>query len=341
MPVVAGPTLTPLSTGDNKSRAELEEECQNYERKIAETSKQYGYAGIHLFIGGIGPDGHIAFNEPGSSLKSRTRLKTLNMETIQANKQHFSKVRWDPDAEDPISNRLEAQGRTARVFNNNGKGRGTPVPAKGFYVPAEDDTEAALPPLQALTVGVQTVMDASEVMILVTGQKKALALSKCIEEGVSHQWTVSMVQLHPKSIIVCNDAATSEMRIKTVVYYKDLAKLHNESLGPDNPDLQVRQLFALLPTDVPMSASDATHTRVSLFQVPDDFTPTGQAHKLDPATERSIQRSNSRKSFAPDLPLHTTPQDGVSYAVAGVAVVVAFAAGFLASCEVVARKNGW
>ena len=81
-------------------------------------------------------------------------------------------------------------------------------------------------------------------------------------------------------------------------------------------------------------------TLVSLFQVPDDFTPTGQAHKLDPATERSIQRSNSRKSFAPDVD-NGGVQDGVSYAVAGVAVVVAFAAGFLASCEVVARKNGW
>ena len=35
------------------------------------------YGGIELFLGGIGPDGHIAFNEPGSSLSSRTRVKTL------------------------------------------------------------------------------------------------------------------------------------------------------------------------------------------------------------------------------------------------------------------------
>lgn len=39
---------------------------------------------------GIGPDGHIAFNEPGSSLKSRTRLKTLAMDTILANAKYFN-----------------------------------------------------------------------------------------------------------------------------------------------------------------------------------------------------------------------------------------------------------
>lgn len=38
---------------------------------------------------GIGPDGHIAFNEPGSSLVSRTRLKTLAMDTILANAKYF------------------------------------------------------------------------------------------------------------------------------------------------------------------------------------------------------------------------------------------------------------
>ena len=38
---------------------------------------------------GIGPDGHVAFNEPGSSLVSRTRVKTLNQDTIQANARFF------------------------------------------------------------------------------------------------------------------------------------------------------------------------------------------------------------------------------------------------------------
>ena len=55
----------------NGNAPDLEAECYEYEEKI----KKAG--GIELFLGGIGPDGHIAFNEPGSSLKSRTRVKTL------------------------------------------------------------------------------------------------------------------------------------------------------------------------------------------------------------------------------------------------------------------------
>ena len=61
----------------------LQEECERYEEKI----KSYG--GIKLFVGGIGSDGHLAFNEPGSSLSSRTRVKELTMETIHANARFF------------------------------------------------------------------------------------------------------------------------------------------------------------------------------------------------------------------------------------------------------------
>jgi len=71
---------------------DLEEECVKYEEEIRKVG------GIELFLGGtinpntfsltsgIGPDGHIAFNEPGSSLTSRTRIKTLVLPTpeIQA-----------------------------------------------------------------------------------------------------------------------------------------------------------------------------------------------------------------------------------------------------------------
>ena len=55
----------------------------HYEEMIAQAG------GIDLFIGGIGPDGHIAFNEPGSSLSSRTRVKTLTTDTIIANSRFF------------------------------------------------------------------------------------------------------------------------------------------------------------------------------------------------------------------------------------------------------------
>lgn len=75
-------------------------------------------------------------------------------------------------------------------------------------------------PNEALTVGVGTVMDAKEVMILITGSHKAFALYKAIEEGVNHMWTVSAFQQHPRTIILCDEDATMELRVKTVKYFK-------------------------------------------------------------------------------------------------------------------------
>ena len=62
---------------------DLEAECIAFEEKIRHAG------GIELFLGGIGPDGHVAFNEPGSSLRSRTRVKTLAYDTILANSRFF------------------------------------------------------------------------------------------------------------------------------------------------------------------------------------------------------------------------------------------------------------
>ncbi|MFW6362634.1 MAG: glucosamine-6-phosphate deaminase [Spirochaeta sp.] len=62
---------------------DLDKECADFEAKIE------AVGGIHLFIGGVGADGHIAFNEPGSSLESRTRIKTLNTQTRKANARFF------------------------------------------------------------------------------------------------------------------------------------------------------------------------------------------------------------------------------------------------------------
>ena len=60
---------------------------------------------------------------------------------------------------------------------------------------------------------------------------QALAMHKCIEEGVNHMWTVSAVQLHPRACIVCDEDATLELRVKTVKYFKGLMRIHNEMLG--------------------------------------------------------------------------------------------------------------
>lgn len=151
----------------NGNASDPDEECEKYEATIA------SFGGIELFVGGVGEDGHIAFNEPGSSLESRTRIKTLTYSTRLAN---------------------------ARFFAN--------------------DIEQV--PRLALTVGVGTIMDAREVMILVKGYNKALALHHAIEEGVNHMWTVSALQLHPRGIVVCDEDATLELKVKTVKYFRQL-----------------------------------------------------------------------------------------------------------------------
>ncbi|OWR45751.1 glucosamine-6-phosphate isomerase isoform X1 [Danaus plexippus] len=154
----------------------LVDECTRFEKLIKEAG------GVNLFIGGIGPDGHIAFNEPGSSLVSRTRAKTLAYDTLEANK---------------------------RFFGN----------------------DISKVPRQALTVGVGTVMDAKEVMILITGSHKALALAKAVEEGVNHMWTVSAFQQHPQALFVCDEDATLELRVKTVKYFKALSDEHQKMIA--------------------------------------------------------------------------------------------------------------
>lgn len=153
----------------NGNAADIEAECQQYEAQIA------SFGGIELFIGGVGEDGHVAFNEPGSSLESRTRIKTLTYSTQMAN---------------------------ARFFDN-------------------DITKV---PKQALTVGVGTITDAREVMILAQGYNKAMALQQAIEGSVNHMWTISALQLHRRSIMVCDEDATLELRVKTAKYFKELER---------------------------------------------------------------------------------------------------------------------
>ncbi|MDX1303190.1 glucosamine-6-phosphate deaminase [Photobacterium sp.] len=142
-------------------------ECQRYEDKI----KSYGR--INLFMGGVGNDGHIAFNEPASSLASRTRIKTLTQDTRIANSRFF-------------------------------------------------DGDINQVPKYALTIGVGTLLDSAEIMILVTGHNKAQALQAAVEGSVNHLWTVSALQLHPKSLVVCDEPATQELKVKTVKYFQEL-----------------------------------------------------------------------------------------------------------------------
>ena len=160
----------------NGNAPNLKDECADYEARIA------AVGGIDLFMGGIGEDGHIAFNEPGSSLSSRTRDKALNEDTILVNSRFF-------------------------------------------------DNDVNQVPKSALTVGVGTVMDSREVLILVTGHNKSRALRQAVEEGINHMWTISALQLHPHGLIVCDEAATVELKVGTYRYFKDIEK---DNLNPES-----------------------------------------------------------------------------------------------------------
>jgi glucosamine-6-phosphate deaminase len=85
-------------------------------------------------------------------------------------------------------------------------------------------------PKTALTVGVGTVMDAQEVLILVNGYNKSRALSQAVEGSINQMWTITALQKHPKGIIVCDEMATHELKVGTYKYFKDIEKEH---LDPD------------------------------------------------------------------------------------------------------------
>ncbi len=148
---------------------DLDAECAAFEKAIVESG------GIDLFFGGIGEDGHIAFNEPFSSLQSRTRVVSLTEDTIRVN---------------------------SRFFN--------------------DDPN--LVPRQALSVGVATVLDSKEVVILALGPKKARAVAAAIEGPMTHFNTVSSLQNHPDGILVLDDPAATELRVSSYRYFREVYK---------------------------------------------------------------------------------------------------------------------
>ncbi len=72
-------------------------------------------------------------------------------------------------------------------------------------------------------MGVGTIMDAKEVLVLVSGKPKAYALHKSIECGVSHMWTTSaLAQFHPNVTFVVDEDACLELKVKTVKYAKEI-----------------------------------------------------------------------------------------------------------------------
>lgn len=132
--------------------------CQEYENSI----KTAG--GIDIQLLGIGKDGHLAFNEPGSSLASRTRIKTLTKVTIEANRKYFSDVEQMPT--------------------------------------------------HVLTMGIGTIMEAKQTILLAFGENKADAVKKMIEGPVSTSCPASILQFHEHAIILLDEGAASKLARK-------------------------------------------------------------------------------------------------------------------------------
>ncbi|KAJ6436909.1 glucosamine-6-phosphate isomerase [Purpureocillium lavendulum] len=216
----------------NGNAPNLEANCVAYEEAI----KRHG--GIDLFLAGIGEDGHIAFNEPGSSLASRTRVKTLAYDTILANSRFF-------------------------------------------------DGDIDKVPRMALTVGVQTILEAREVVVIILGQRKSLALQRCIEQGVNHMWTLSSLQLHPHPMIVADEDATLELQVKTVKYFKSIEKVAREA-----------GFEQVLPSKLRTSSGPIPLTKVEEVNAPTIHSPqltTSRLLRATPAAEYPI------RSVSPDL----------------------------------------
>lgn len=135
---------------------DIEDHCLWYEQRIVAAG------GLDLQVLGIGANGHIAFNEPGSSLGSRTRVKTLTGTTREANARFF-------DSEDEV-------------------------------------------PRYALTMGVGTIMEARELLLLASGEGKADAIAASVEGPITAMVPASIVQMHPRAFLVVDRAAASKLR---------------------------------------------------------------------------------------------------------------------------------
>jgi glucosamine-6-phosphate deaminase len=136
--------------------------CAAYEAAIQAAG------GIDIQILGIGSDGHIGFNEPASSLASRTRLVTLTQQTIRDNARFFASA---------------------------------------------DEV-----PRHALSMGIGTILDAKQCLMLCFGANKAKAVRAALEDGVSQFTPASALQLHPDTTAFLDEAAAADLQLKD--YYR-------------------------------------------------------------------------------------------------------------------------
>jgi len=152
---------------------EPEKFCKWYEDEI----KKAG--GIDLQLLGIGGDGHWAFNEPGSSLASRTRVQALTKQTLDDN-------------------------------------------YEAFYKKAGIDRSEM--PHFAITMGIGTILEAKNILMIANGVKKADVVAKCLEGPVTSQITASAIQLFSGGITVVLDKEAAS-KLKNAEHYMHVGKL--------------------------------------------------------------------------------------------------------------------
>lgn len=135
---------------------DLESHCKAYEEKIAAAGR------IDLQILGIGVNGHIGFNEPGTSFESRTHVVELKESTREVNSRFFNSI---------------------------------------------DEV-----PTDAVTMGIQTILDAKEVVLLITGENKAETVRQLIETDVTEDFPASALKNHPNFTLLVDEAAYSKVK---------------------------------------------------------------------------------------------------------------------------------
>lgn len=131
----------------------LEAYCLEYSTSL----QQHG--GIDLQLLGVGGNGHIGFNEPGTAFDSRCHVVQLSERTRIDNSRFF---------------------------------------AENLIVPAS-----------AITMGMQDIMDAREILLVATGSSKAAILAEYYQQGITEALPLSILKRHPRAKIILDEAAAS------------------------------------------------------------------------------------------------------------------------------------
>ncbi len=153
--------------------------CAAYEAAMVDAG------GVDLQILGIGTDGHVGFNEPGSSLASRTRVKTLTEQTRRDN---------------------------ARFFGGDLSAVPTQAVTQGIGTILDV-------PTQAVTQGIGTILDSRHLVLVAMGAAKAEAVHHLVEGPISAMWPATALQLHPHVTVLVDEEAGG--RLQWGRYYRE------------------------------------------------------------------------------------------------------------------------